>query len=123
MIESQNNQTSKGQIIPKFQLVIAAAKRSKQIAREAKERGLRPNQVALVESKHIKPTTLAAEEFKAGKIRVTKIEEKTEKPSEQPAPQAEVENYSSTLNIRGNRKGNAVAKKHYPGSYRQHSCL
>jgi DNA-directed RNA polymerase omega subunit len=98
MIESQNNQTSKGQLIPKFQLVIAAAKRSKQIAREAKERGLRPNQVAMVESKHIKPTTLAVEEFKAGKVHVTKIEEKTETPSEQPPPQTEAEDYSSALN-------------------------
>jgi DNA-directed RNA polymerase omega subunit len=100
MIESRNNQTSKGQLIPKFQLVIAAAKRSKQIAREAKERGLRPNQVALVESKHIKPTTLAVEEFKAGKVHIAKSEAKTETPPapEQPAPQTEAEDYSSALN-------------------------
>jgi DNA-directed RNA polymerase omega subunit len=100
MKESQNNQTSKGQMIPKFQLVIAAAKRSKQIAREAKERGLRPNQVALVESKHIKPTTLAIDEFRAGKVHVVKSEAKTETPSEQPqpAPQTEVEDYSNALN-------------------------
>ncbi|MGA1875768.1 MAG: DNA-directed RNA polymerase subunit omega [bacterium] len=97
MIESQNNQTSKGQLISKFQLVIAATKRSKQIAREAKERGLRPNQVTLVESKHIKPTTLAIEEFKAGKVRIEKPEEKTEAPSEQTAPQTQAEDYSSAL--------------------------
>lgn len=62
-------QESNTQVKSKFQLVIAAAKRSKQIAGEAKARGLSPNQVALVKSKFTKPTALALEEIKAGKVR------------------------------------------------------
>jgi|GEM_PF-3091920 len=62
-------QGSKSQMNSRFQLVIAAAKRSKQISAEAKTRGLSPNQVALVRSKFTKPVTLALEELKAGKVR------------------------------------------------------
>ena len=50
-------------------MVIAAAKRSKQIANEARVKGLSPNQVAMVRSKSVKPITLALEELKAGKVR------------------------------------------------------
>lgn len=53
----------------KFELVMAVAKRSKQIAREAKAKGLSCAEVSLVSSsKHIKPTTLALEEFLQGKL-------------------------------------------------------
>lgn len=71
MTESPNqpHQGPRPKIRSKFQIVIAAAKRSKQIASEAKAKGLSPNQVALVKSKYVKPTTLALEELKAGKIR------------------------------------------------------
>jgi len=64
----QPNQGYKIRVSSKFQTVIAAAKRSKQIASEAKAKGLSPNQVAHVKSKSVKPTTLALEELKAGKI-------------------------------------------------------
>jgi len=59
-------------MISKFQTVIAVAKRSKQIASEAKAKGLSPNQVALVRSRFVKSTTLALEELKAGKVRFTR---------------------------------------------------
>ncbi|MEW5802608.1 MAG: DNA-directed RNA polymerase subunit omega [bacterium] len=62
-------QGSKIQMSSKFQLVIAVSKRSKQIASEAKTKGLSPNQVALVKSRSVKSTTLALEELKAGKVR------------------------------------------------------
>jgi DNA-directed RNA polymerase omega subunit len=60
------------QINSKFQTVIAAAKRSKQISSEAKKRGLSPNEVALVRTNFVKSTTLALAELKAGKLRVVK---------------------------------------------------
>lgn len=60
------------QINSKFQTVIATAKRSKQIASEAKKRGLSPNEVALVRTNFGKPTTLALAELKAGKLHVAK---------------------------------------------------
>lgn len=74
MIESprQPHQGYKIRMGSKFQTVIAAAKRSKQIASEAKAKGLTPNQVAHVKSKSVKPTTLALEELKAGKIQYTR---------------------------------------------------
>jgi DNA-directed RNA polymerase omega subunit len=52
----------------KFQLVLAAAKRSKQINYMAKERGLPANQVASIKTKHIKPPTIALMEILEGKI-------------------------------------------------------
>jgi DNA-directed RNA polymerase omega subunit len=64
----QPHQVFKARMGSKFQMVIAAAKRSKQIASEAKAKGLTPNQVARVKSKSVKPTTLALEELKAGKV-------------------------------------------------------
>ena len=79
MKKSTDNKESKPQIISKFQLVIAAAKRSKQILQVAKKRGITPNQVALVESKSIKPTSLALEEFRADQVHCRSAEEKREK--------------------------------------------
>ncbi len=67
-----SNQGSKNEISSKFLLVIAAAKRSKQIASEAKAKGLSPNEVARVKTKFVKPPTLALEELKAGKIRYSR---------------------------------------------------
>ncbi|MEW6379390.1 MAG: DNA-directed RNA polymerase subunit omega [bacterium] len=87
-------QGSKTQLKSKFQLVIAAAKRSKQIAGEAKARGLSPNQVALVKSKSTKSTTLALEELKAGKVRYTwskGLPVETMEPDEQPQDQEEMD--------------------------------
>lgn len=52
----------------KFQLVLAAAKRSKQINYMAKERGLPPNQVASIKTKNIKPPTIALMEILEGKV-------------------------------------------------------
>jgi len=52
----------------KFQLVLAAAKRSKQINYMAKERGLPANQVASIKTKYIKPPTIALIEILEGKI-------------------------------------------------------
>ena len=52
----------------KFQLVLAAAKRSKQINYMAKERGLPANQVASIKTKYIKPPTIALMEILEGKI-------------------------------------------------------
>jgi DNA-directed RNA polymerase omega subunit len=52
----------------KFQLVLAAAKRSKQINFMAKERGLPPNQVASIKTKHIKPPTIALLEIMEGRV-------------------------------------------------------
>ncbi|MGA1840358.1 MAG: DNA-directed RNA polymerase subunit omega [bacterium] len=52
----------------KFQLVLAAAKRSKQINFMAKERGLPPNQVATIKTKHIKPPTIALMEIVEGRV-------------------------------------------------------
>ncbi len=83
----------------KFELVIAVAKRSKQIAREAKAKGLSPAEVALVNSsKHIKPTTLALEEFLQGKLHFREGDNQkekellqTESPSEEPeSPSSEI---------------------------------
>lgn len=89
MKKSTDNKESEPQIIPKFQLVIAAAKRSKQIIQIAKKRGITPNQVALVESKSIKPTTLAVEEFRANQVHCV-VDEKQEKlPSEEQPSQSE----------------------------------
>ena len=51
-----------------FQLVMAVAKRSKQLNRMSKERGLPPNQVAAIKTKHIKPPTIALDEVVQGKI-------------------------------------------------------
>jgi DNA-directed RNA polymerase omega subunit len=65
----QPHQGSKPKMNSKFMMVIAASKRSKQIASEAKAKGLSPNQVSLVRSRFVKPTTLALEELKAGKVR------------------------------------------------------
>jgi DNA-directed RNA polymerase omega subunit len=52
----------------KFQLVLAAAKRSKQINYMAKERGLPPNQVASIKTKYIKPPTIALMEIMEGRV-------------------------------------------------------
>ena len=52
----------------KFRLVLAAAKRSKQINYMAKERGLPPNQVASIKTKLIKPPTIALMEILEGKV-------------------------------------------------------
>ena len=52
----------------KFQLVLAAAKRSKQINYMAKERGLPPNQVSSIKTKYIKPPTIALMEIMEGKV-------------------------------------------------------
>jgi DNA-directed RNA polymerase omega subunit len=52
----------------KFQLVLAAAKRSKQINYMAKERGLPPNQVASIRTKYIKPPTIALLEIMEGRV-------------------------------------------------------
>lgn len=90
MKKSTDKKQSKPQIISKFQLVIAAAKRSKQLLHIAKKRGITPNQAALVESKSIKPTTLALEEIKADQVHCTSMEEKQEKlPSKEQQSQSE----------------------------------
>jgi len=52
----------------KFQLVLAAAKRSKQINYMAKERGLPANQVASIKTRYIKPPTIALMEILEGKV-------------------------------------------------------
>ena len=52
----------------KFQLVLAAAKRSKQINYMAKERGLPANQVASIKTRYIKPPTIALMEILVGKV-------------------------------------------------------
>lgn len=64
----------------KFQLVLAAARRSKQINFMAKERGLPPNQVATLKTKHIKPPTIALAEIMEG--RVVSVFKNGEDPSE-----------------------------------------
>ncbi len=87
--ESTDNKESEPQIISKFQLVIAAAKRSKQIIQIAKKRGITPNQVALVESKSIKPTTLAVEEFRANQVHCVVDEKQENLPSEEQPIQSE----------------------------------
>lgn len=89
MKKSTDNKESKPQITSIFQLVIAAAKRSKQISQVAKKRGLTPNQVALVESKYIKPTSLAVEEFKADQVHYIRNEEQEKLPPEEQPPQSE----------------------------------
>lgn len=76
MNDSLENQEASQKRISKYLMVIGVAKRSKQLMREAKERGLRPNQVAVVRSKHIKPTTIALEEVRAGKVVFIRLEEK-----------------------------------------------
>ena len=52
----------------KFKLVLAAAKRSKQLNRMAKDRGLPANQVAFIKTALIKPPTIALMEIMGGKI-------------------------------------------------------
>ena len=54
--------------VSKFQLILAAAKRSKQINRMCKDRGLPPNQVATIKTDFIKPPTIAFKEVLNGKI-------------------------------------------------------
>ena len=89
MNESTANKASNHQITSKFQLVIAAAKRSKQIMQIAKKKGISPNQVALVESKSNKPTSLAVEEFKANQLHcIMNIKQEKVSSEEQP-PQEE----------------------------------
>ncbi|MBN2373548.1 DNA-directed RNA polymerase subunit omega [bacterium] len=66
-----------------FQLVMAVAKRSKQLNRMSKERGLPPNQVASIKTRHIKPPTIALDEFMYGKIIISSkaskgVEEKSD---------------------------------------------
>ena len=89
MKKSTDNKESEPQIISKFQLVIAAAKRSKQILQIAKKRGITPNQVALVESKSIKSTTLAVEEIRADQVHCVVDEKQENLPSEEQPSQSE----------------------------------
>jgi len=91
MKKSTDNKESNPQIISKFKLVIGAAKRSKQILQIAKKKGLTPNQVALVESKCIKPTSLAVAEFRADKVHFISNEKEEKLSSEEKPPQAEEE--------------------------------
>ena len=80
----------------KFQLVLAAAKRSKQINYMAKERGLPPNQVAGIKTKYIKPPTIALMEIIEGKvINYYKNDKNTTKannsiPTDEPSQEANV---------------------------------
>jgi DNA-directed RNA polymerase omega subunit len=60
-----DGQTVKGS---RFRLAMAAAKRSKQLNRMSKERGLPPNQVSASKTKNIKPPTIALVEIMEGKI-------------------------------------------------------
>lgn len=89
MKKPTDNKESNPQIISKFQLVIAAAKRSKQILQIAKKRGITPNQAALVESKSIKPTSLAIEEFRADQVHCIMNEKQEKLPSEEQLSQSE----------------------------------
>ena len=82
----------------KFQLVLAAAKRSKQINRMAKERGLPPNQVASIKTKNIKPPTIALLEMKEGKV-VTYFNNGTEKPQEPPIAPSEESPQEENISI------------------------
>lgn len=82
----------------KFQLVLAAARRSKQINRMAKERGLPPNQVASIKTKNIKPPTIALLEMKEGKV-VTYLnngKEKQQEPDSNPSEESSEEASIST---------------------------
>lgn len=100
-----DGQTIKGS---KFLFAMAAAKRSKQINRMAKERGLPPNQVASLKTKFIKSPTLSLVELLDGKIDYfyvpkTKDQESegelvTEEVSEEVATKVE-NNDDSTVNL------------------------
>ncbi len=60
----------------KFFFVMAAAKRSKQINRMAKERGLPPNQVASIKTGFLKAPTIAITEILEGKISYRYVDKK-----------------------------------------------
>jgi len=79
----------------KFLFVMAAAKRSKQINRMAKERGLPPNQVSSIKTKGIKAPTIAITEILEGNIEYCinhqkkRSEDETESLSKESADEAE----------------------------------
>jgi DNA-directed RNA polymerase omega subunit len=95
-MKEKNIATDQSLDTSKFQLVLAAAKRSKQINRMAKERGLPPNQVASIKTKNIKPPTIALMEMKEGKV-TTYLNNGKEKPQEPDAIPSEESSQEASI--------------------------
>ena len=95
-MKEKNISTDQSQDTSKFQLVLAAAKRSKQINRMAKERGLPPNQVVSIKTKNIKPPTIALMEMKEGKV-VINLNNGKEKPQEPDAIPSEESSQEASI--------------------------